>query len=61
MSTLRFYTSNMTKIQQIEEQQMKTGKIVSDYIILKEDAQGVRMFVPTAFEYHQMLKELENF
>ena len=61
MSTLRFYTSNMTKIQQIEEQQMKTGKIVSDYIILKEDAQGVRMFVPTAYDYHQMLKELENF
>jgi len=37
------------------------GKIVSDYIILKEDAQGVRMFVPTAYDYHQMLKELENF
>lgn len=37
------------------------GMVVPDYIILKEDAQGVRVFVPTAYDYHRMLKELENF
>ena len=37
------------------------GTVVSDHIILKEDAKGVRVFVPTAYDYHQMLKELENF